>query len=142
MGMNVIAYDAYPNETFNPGTGFSFVTLDEVIAKSDVVTFHCPPTDKPILDKAAIAKMKNGAIVINTARASLVDDGALLEALNSEKLAGYGTDVFRVEPPGNDPLVIHDRVIATTHIGGFTTESVDRATETAVKNLLDFLNKQ
>lgn len=141
MGMNVIAYDAYPNEAFNPGAGFSFVTLDEVIAQSDAITFHCPPTDKPILDKAAITKMKDGAIVINTARATLVDDSALLEALNAGKLAGYGTDVFRVEPPGNDPLVTHDRVVATTHIGGFTTESVDRATETAVNNLLDFLNK-
>lgn len=142
MGMEVIAYDAYPNETFNPGAGFSFVTLDEVIVKSDVITFHCPPTDKPILDNSAISKIKDGAIVINTARATLVDDDALLEALNSGKLAGYGTDVFRVEPPGNDPLVTHDRVIATTHIGGYTNESVDRATETAVKNLLDFLNQQ
>lgn len=141
MGMSIVAYDAYPNETFNPGAGFSFVSLDEVITQSDVITFHCPPTDKPILGEAAIAKMKDGVIVINTARATLVDEKALLDALNSGKLAGYGTDVFRVEPPGNDPLVTHDRVIATSHIGGFTTESVNRATETAVKNLLDFLNK-
>lgn len=141
MGMHVIAYDAYPSETFTPGTGFSFVTLREVIEISDVITLHCPPTDRPILDRAAIAQMKDGAIVINTARATLVDDEALLEALNSGKLAGYGTDVFRAEPPGSDPLVTHDRVVATTHIGGFTTESVDRATETAVNNLLVFLNQ-
>ena len=142
MGMKVIAYDAYPNESFNPGSDFSFVTLDELLGKSDVVTFHCPPTDKPILDATAIAKMKDGAMVINTARATLVEDEALLEALNSVKLSGYATDVFRVEPPGNDPLVLHDRVNATTHIGGFTSESVDRATETAVKNLVDFLTRQ
>lgn len=139
MGMDVIAYDAYPNEAFNPGPGFSFVSLEVAIAKSEVITFHCPPTDKPILDRAAISKMKDGALVINTARATLVDDNALLEALNSGKLRGYGTDVFHAEPPGNDPLVTHDQVIATTHIGGFTSESVDRATETAVTNLLDFL---
>ena len=108
---------------------------------SDIITFHCPSSDRPILDASAIASMKNGAIVINTARATLVDDNALLEGLNSGKLSGYGTDVFRVEPPGDDPLITHERVIATTHIGGFTTESVDRATETAVKNLLKFLNE-
>ena len=139
MGMKVIAYDAYPDESFNPAGDFSFVTLEEVLSKSDVITLHCPPMDKPIIDTTVIATLKDGAIIINTARASLIDENALLEALNSGKLAGYGTDVFRVEPPGKDPLIIHDRVIATTHIGGFTTESVNRATETAVNNLLEFL---
>ena len=142
MGMKVIAHDAYPSKSFNPGENFSFETLDVVIAYSDIITLHCPPMEKPIIDKAAIAKMKDDAIVINTARASLVDDSALLAALNSGNIGGYGTDVFRVEPPGNDPLIIHDRVIATTHIGGFTAESVDRATDGAVDNLLEFLNKQ
>lgn len=142
MGMKVIAHDAYPNASFNPGENFAFEMLEMVIAKSDVITLHCPPMEKPIIDKAAIAKMKDDAIVINTARASLVDDSALLEALNSGNLGGYGTDVFKVEPPGNDPLILHDRVIATTHIGGFTNESIDRATEGAVDNLLDFLDKQ
>ena len=141
MGMRVLAYDAYPNEHFKPGGDFSFTPLEEVIEKSDVITFHCPPSEKPLLDKDTIAKMKDGSIVINTARATLVDDDALLEALNSGKLAGYGTDVYRKEPPGKDPLIIHDRVIATSHIGGFTQESVDRATETAVKNLLDYLGR-
>ena len=142
MGMKVIAHDAYPNASFNPGENFSFEMLEMVIAKSDVITLHCPPMEKPIIDKAAIAKMKDDAIVINTARASLVDDSALLEALNSENLGGYGTDVFKVEPPGNDPLILHERVLATTHIGGFTVESIDRATDGAVDNLLDFLDKQ
>lgn len=141
LRMKVIAYDAYPNEAFRPGAGFSFEPLEEVLKASDIITFHCPSSDRPILDATAIASMKNGAIVINTARATLVDDDALLEGLNSGKLSGYGTDVFRVEPPGDDPLITHERVIATTHIGGFTTESVDRATETAVKNLLKFLNE-
>lgn len=139
LGMKVKAYDAYPNQNFKPGEGFAFAQLDEVLEQSDVLSFHCPPTNKPVLDQAAIARMKHGAVVINTARASLVDDAALLQALNSGKLAGYGTDVFRVEPPGQDPLVLHERVIATSHIGGFTKESVDRATETAVQNLLGFL---
>ena len=141
LGMKVIAYDASPNEAFKPGAGFSFEPLEEVLKASDIIPFHCPSSDRPILDATAIASMKNGAIVINTARATLVDDNALLEGLNSGKLSGYGTDVFRVEPPGDDPLITHERVIATTHIGGFTTESVDRATETAVSNLLKFLNE-
>jgi phosphoglycerate dehydrogenase-like enzyme len=142
VGMKVLAYDAYPSTSFNPGENFSFESLDVVIANGDIITLHCPPIEKPVIDKASIAKMKDDAIVINTARASLVDDRDLLEALNSGNLGGYGTDVFRVEPPGNDPLIIHDRVIATTHIGGFTAESIDRAAQGAVDNLLEFLDKQ
>ena len=76
---------------------------------------------------------------MNTARGELIDDLDVLKALNCDKLSGLAIDAFRREPPGDDPLVRHPKVIATPHIGAFTNESVSRACEAAVENLLDCL---
>jgi D-3-phosphoglycerate dehydrogenase len=76
---------------------------------------------------------------VNTARAELVDEDAMLDALNSGQVSAYATDVYRKEPPDPSPLLEHDRVILMPHAGGFTRESVDRATEGAVENLLNAL---
>jgi D-3-phosphoglycerate dehydrogenase len=89
-----------------------------------------------VIDKAAVAKMKKGVFIINTARASLLDEAAVLEGLNSGRVAGAAVDVYAEEPPKNLDLVRHERVVATPHLGGFTDESVDRATTEAVQNLL------
>jgi phosphoglycerate dehydrogenase-like enzyme len=84
--------------------------------------------------------MKDGVYLINTARAGLIDEAAVVDALDSGKLSGYAGDVFPKEPPGPSALIDHERAITTPHIGGFTAESVDRATEAAVANLLKVLN--
>ena len=91
---------------------------------------------KPILDAATIAGLRPGVIVVNTARAALVDEAALLIGLENGAVESYATDVFDQEPPKDLTLARHPRVIATSHIGGFTDESVERATSVAIDHLL------
>jgi D-3-phosphoglycerate dehydrogenase / 2-oxoglutarate reductase len=136
--MNVLACDVMPDKSFAPSLAFRYSTLDEVLMKSDIISLHCPPPadGKPLINATALARMKKGMFLINTARADLIDGVALAAALQNGQVAGAATDVFQTEPPVGDPLVASDRVIVTPHIGGFTEESVDRAVDLAVDNLL------
>jgi len=138
LGMRVAGYDMYPDKEFSV-PGFGWTSLEEALSTGDFITLHCPAGERPLIDAAALKTMKQGAYLINTARAALVDEQALLEALNNEKISGYATDVFDPEPPGDFTLAGHERVIATPHIGGFTKESVDRATRDAVEQILQHL---
>lgn len=144
FGMKVIAYDPYPAPDFSPSGDFSFCTLPELFSTADVISLHCPPEPggKPIVDKAAIASMKKGVIIINTARGSLLDDDAVLEALESGQIAAVTVDAFESEPPEDWRLAKDPRVTATPHIGGFTEESVARAMTVAVENILAVLQKK
>ncbi len=144
LGMRVVAFDPVPCESFRPGGEFSYAAFSDVLAKSDVISLHCPPPadGKPIIDAAALAAMKAGAVIVNTARPELFDEDAVLDALDSGRLAGLATDVHRQEPPADTRLVGHDRVIATPHIGGYTRESVDRAVAMAVDAILENLGKK
>jgi D-3-phosphoglycerate dehydrogenase len=143
MRANVVAHDPFrPNvEVYGP---FKWASLDEVFAEADIVSLHCPaPADgKPIVDAARLAKMPPHAILINTARATLVDEDAVRAALDEGRLQTYATDVFVDEPPAPGSLASHPRVIATSHIGGLTDESVSKATAIAVENLLSALTEE
>jgi D-3-phosphoglycerate dehydrogenase len=139
MGMKILAYDLYPNESLGNRDDVKYCSMEELLSKSDIVTLHCPAGDTPLMNETTISQMKQGNYLINTARSALVDAPALLSALQSGKLSGYAVDAFDKEPPELTPLLQHNKVITTAHIGGFTTESVDRATFAAVKNLLDVL---
>jgi phosphoglycerate dehydrogenase-like enzyme len=141
MGMRVLAFDPVEDKSFAPGEDFRYATMNEILSVSDAISLHCPPPrdGKAVIDAGAIARMKKGVTLVNTSRAALVDEQAALEALDSGQIAGLATDVFDREPPGETPLVKHSRVIATPHIGGFTTESVDRAVTLAVEMMLDCL---
>jgi D-3-phosphoglycerate dehydrogenase len=136
LGMKVLAYDPSPDPKFNPGTGFAFASFENLLKEADVLSLHCPSQDKPLMNRRTFATLKESAILINCARAELVDEEAVYDALEEGTLFGYATDVFSTEPPEPSALIRHHRVITTAHIGGFTEESIERATAAAVGNIL------
>jgi phosphoglycerate dehydrogenase-like enzyme len=138
VGMSTLAFKRHPDPSFAPPR-FRWVSPAELYAGSDVISLHCPAGARPVIDREALAAMKKGAFLVNTARAGVADEQAVLEALDSGRLAGYAVDVFAQEPPKDWKLATHEKVIATPHIGGFTEESVSRATEDAVRNILEVL---
>ncbi len=140
LGMKVIAFEHHPDPTFSP-ENFSYVSLEDIFKRSDIISLHCPPlaSGKPLIDNEALSKMKPGTYLVNTARASLVDPEAVRDALETGHLAGVAVDVFDQEPPEDYKMLSNSRVIATPHIGGFTMESVDRATTQAVQNIISVL---
>lgn len=144
LGMEVIGYDPVQNDRLAAKGSFRYGGLDEVLAQSDVLSLHCPPSSdgRPIITRHRIAAMKRGAFLVNTARGELLDDEAVIEALDSGRLAGVAIDAFREEPPGEDPLVRHEKTIAVPHIGAYTEESVNLAVEGAVDNLLNALRSE
>lgn len=138
LGANVVAFDpARPNLDL-PSASFAYAEIDEILPQADILSLHCPlPRDgTALLTKDRLAMCKPGQVIINTARSKLIDEAALLEALEDGRVNAYATDVFDEEPPASLSLAGHPRVIATSHIGGFTTESVERATRIAANNLL------
>ena len=138
LGASVLAHDPGADPAFRPDGPFAWSALHALLARSDIVSLHCPmPADgAPLLDTERLASLPCGAIVVNTARAGLVDEEAILAALETGLLAAYCTDVFATEPPEAGRLLRHERVIATPHLGGYTEESVQGATAAAVDNLL------
>ena len=139
LASRVVAYDPFaPAEQI---ARIRRVDLGELLASSDVVSLHAPPPadGRPLLDAARMAVMGRGAVLVNTARSALVDDDAVLAALEDGRLSAYAVDAFDSEPPELTPLLQHERVLATPHIGGYTTGSVRRATTLAVENLLAVL---
>ena len=110
---------------------YSFVSLDQLLTDSDFISLHLPGNEdeSPVIGKPEFSKMKDGVYLINCARGSVVDEAALLEALNSGKIAGAGIDVFPEEPTKNLELVNHERVSVTPHIGASTKEAQKRIGE-------------
>lgn len=139
LGSRVLACDPFASaEQVAP---IRLVDLTELLAASDVVSLHAPPPPdgRPLLDAARVAAIAHGAVLVNTARSALVDDDAVLAALDDGTLSAYAVDAFDSEPPELTALLQHERVLATPHIGGYTTGSVRLATTLAVENLLAVL---
>ena len=140
LEMNVIAYDSYPNDT---GKAIAeYVSLDELLAKSDVIAVHCPlfPETQGIINKDNIAKMKDGVIILNNSRGPLVVEQDLADALNSGKVAAAGLDVVSTEPiKGDNPLLKAKNCIITPHISWAAKEPRSRIMDMSVDNIKAFL---
>jgi D-3-phosphoglycerate dehydrogenase / 2-oxoglutarate reductase len=141
LGARVVAHD--PAVVPDLGSAVRPAGLDELLGGCDVVTLHAPPPadGRPLLDEGRLARIARGTVLVNTSRAALVDDDAVLAALQDGRLSAYAVDAFETEPPELNALLRHERVIATPHVGGFTGASVRRATEQAVDNLLAVLRE-
>ena len=139
FGMNFIAYDEHPND--NGRKLGEYVSLDELLNKSDVITLHCPlfPSTEGMINKNNIAKMKDGAILINNSRGPLVVEQDLADALNSGKIYAAGLDVVSTEPiKADNPLLGAKNCIITPHISWAPKESRQRLMDVAVENLQTF----
>ena len=117
--------------------GITYCTIKEIIEKSDIISLHCPLTTetKHIIDNRAVNKMKNGVILINTARGGLIDEIALVNGIKSGKIAGVGIDVYEREPVENNELLQLKKVITTPHIGGVTYDSFYQMMHDAMRNI-------
>lgn len=143
MGMHVIYYD--PTDKLHRGNALSTDGLDELLAKSDVVSIHVPetPETRAMIGTEQFRKMKKGAFFINNARGTVFDDEALAVAIREKHLAGAAVDVFPVEPTANgeafiSPLQDVENVILTPHIGGSTQEAQERIGAEVARKLIEF----
>ena len=125
FAMRVIGYDQFVSPDYARLLGVDLVPFERLLADSDFVTMHTPLTESThnLIGEAELALMKPSARIINAARGGLIDEDALLEALENGRIAGAGLDVFSKEPPGETPLVAHPRVVATPHLGASTEEA-------------------
>lgn len=141
FGMTVNAYDPYFDEAFAKENGIGKMDLDEVLTTSDFISLHVPLNDstRHMIDAAKIAQMKDGAVVINTARGGIIDEQAAADAVKSGKLGGLGLDAFEQEPLIDSPLKGLDNVIFTPHTGAHTAEAVSGMGNMAVDNVIAVL---
>ncbi|MEW5734009.1 MAG: phosphoglycerate dehydrogenase [Thermodesulfobacteriota bacterium] len=141
LKMQVIVYDPFIAADVIEKAGFTPVTLDELIAKSDYITVHVPKLKDTIgmLNAAAFEKMKKGVFIINAARGGIVNEKDLEEAIKSGKVAGAALDVFETEPPGDHPLLKYDCVICTPHLGASTAEAQTNVAVAVAEQFVDYL---
>ena len=132
------ARPVYWSRTEHPELGIPRLELDELLATADIVSLHLPlvPETERLIDGAALARMKPGAILVNTARGGLVDEAALVAALTSGHLRAAGLDVFAEEPVRPDnPLLALDNVVLMPHVAWLTPETLDRSLDIAIENM-------
>jgi len=142
LGLKVIAFDSYKNKDLECET-MKYVSMDKLLTDSDVITLHCPlfESTKGIINKDTISKMKDGVMIINNSRGSLVVEEDLAEALNSGKVAGAAVDVVSSEPIKEDnPLLKAKNCIITLHISWAPIESRQRLMDIAIDSLEKFLS--
>ena len=140
LGMNVLAYDVYPNES-GKAIG-EYVDLDTLYAKADVITLHCnlTPENTGMINKDTISKMKDGVILINNARGQLINEQDVADALNSGKMGAAGLDVVYTEPiKADNPLLKAKNCIITPHISWAPKESRQRIMDCAVANVKAYI---
>jgi len=142
FGVEILVSDPYADSNKAKHVGARIVELDELLKNSDIVTIHCPSTEETrgMLGSREFEMMKKTAVLINTARASITDEHALLEALKKDTIAGAGLDVFSMEPVDCDNEFLElDNVTVMPHMGGNTVETVQRQSSMIVAGILAFL---
>ena len=156
FGMEVVANDLFPDPQYAAEAGIAYVPLDELYARADIVSLHCPLTDRTryMIGDAAISRMKPGVILINTGRGQLIHTEALIDGLKEKKIGAAGLDVYEEEAgyfyeDTSDRIMDDDvlarllsfnNVIVTSHQGFFTREAVDNIARTTMQNIKDFSN--
>mgnify|MGYP000430482839 CR=1 FL=1 len=138
FGMKILAYDPYASAQKTEKEGIELVGLEELLRESDVISIHTPLNreTKGMIGAEAINKMKDGVRLVNCARGGIIDEEALLRALESGKVAGAALDVFATEPAGDNPLFNLDHVVATPHLGASTFEAQDHNAVTIAEQVL------
>ena len=153
FGMRVIAYDLFPNKNLD---FLEYVSLDELLATSDLISLHCPLTDetKHIINEKTIAKMKDDVVLVNTSRGELVDTNDLIQGIRNHKFHGVGLDVYEeerenvfenrsadiLESSVTARLLSFPNVIVTSHQAFFTEEALAAISKTTLDNAMDFVN--
>jgi D-3-phosphoglycerate dehydrogenase len=142
FGMSILGYDPFLSADQIRQREAEPVSLNELYARADLITLHIPltPETRNLINGQAIGLMKRGAILICAARGGVIDETALLNALESGQIAGAALDVFTAEPPGLTALVAHPNVVATPHIGAQTAEAQVRASVDIAAEVLSVLN--
>lgn len=143
LGLKVIAYDPFPDHAFADREHVKLCSLDELLGEADIVSLHLPCTAETtdLINAKSLAKMKRGAVLVNTARGGLVDEAALAEALASGQLSAAGLDVFKVEPlPVDSPLLKFTTATFAPHMGGLDQDSLDAMGKLAAQCLVDLYN--
>lgn len=134
MGMEILPVDLVISratipvgpKSANLSMEVNVVSMDDMLAEADYISLHVPSTDKPILGAEQINKMKDGVVLVNTARGGSIDEDALLEALNSGKVKGAGLDVFVGEPSPREDILTHSHTSLSPHIGASTGEAQEK----------------
>ncbi len=158
FGMEVLAYDIYPDERYALAEGIEYAALEELYRRADILSLHCPLTDRTrhMIDGTAIACMKPGVMIINTGRGQLIDTGALIEGLKEKRIGAAGLDVYEEEAAyfyedTSDRIMDDDvlarllsfnNVILTSHQAFFTREAIDNIAQVTLQNLDDFFNQR
>ncbi len=141
FSMRVLATDPVRDDDFARANDVTYLSLDELLARADVVSVNASLNDttRGLLDARAFARMKDGAIVVNTARGGIADERALAGALRTGKLLGAGVDVFEHEPPGDSPLIGLPNVVLSPHTAAYTHEAMAATNLLAAKIVVDYM---
>lgn len=141
LGMKVVGFDPLLSSAAVEELGFSAADLNELTACSDVISVHVPLTDKTrhLIGADLIGRMKKGVRILNVARGGVVDEAALLDALDSGKVAGAALDVFETEPPVDQRLLQHEKLLATPHLGASTREAQSAVARLIAQQVAKFL---
>jgi D-3-phosphoglycerate dehydrogenase len=142
LGLEVVAWTFHPDAGLAARLGFRYVELEELLRTSDVLSLHlrATPDTRHFLNRERLALLKPGAVLVNTARGTLVDEAALVESVRERRIAGAGLDVFETEPlPSGHPLATLGNVLLTPHAAGMTPEVIQIGLAMAVENIENFL---